>query len=43
MPHPERAADALLGSADGMLVLRSLVESAGTFGGAGTPAGTVAG
>jgi phosphoribosylformylglycinamidine synthase len=28
MPHPERAADALLGSEDGMLVLRSLVESA---------------
>jgi phosphoribosylformylglycinamidine synthase subunit PurQ / glutaminase len=28
MPHPERAADALLGSDDGMLVLRSLVESA---------------
>jgi phosphoribosylformylglycinamidine synthase len=43
MPHPERAADALLGSADGMLVLRSLVESAGTSGGAGMPAGTVAG
>jgi phosphoribosylformylglycinamidine (FGAM) synthase-like amidotransferase family enzyme len=34
MPHPERAADALLGSADGMLVLQSLVESAGTSGGA---------
>ncbi len=28
MPHPERAADALLGSDDGMLLLRSLVESA---------------
>ena len=28
MPHPERAADGLLGSDDGMLVLRSLVESA---------------
>jgi len=28
MPHPERAADALLGSDDGMLMLRSLVESA---------------
>jgi phosphoribosylformylglycinamidine (FGAM) synthase-like amidotransferase family enzyme len=41
MPHPERAADALLGSADGMLVLQSLVESAGER--AGTPAGTVAG
>ncbi len=38
MPHPERAADALLGSEDGMLVLRSLVEAAGaravTFSGA---------
>ncbi len=32
MPHPERAAEALLGSDDGMLLLRSLVESA-----AGTP------
>ena len=28
MPHPERAADGLLGSDDGMLLLRSLVESA---------------
>ena len=28
MPHPERAADALLGSDDGMWLLRSLVESA---------------
>ena len=28
MPHPERADDPLLGSADGMLVFRSLVESA---------------
>lgn len=27
MPHPERAAEALLGSADGLLVFRSLVES----------------
>ena len=27
MPHPERAAEALLGSDDGMLLLRSLVES----------------
>jgi phosphoribosylformylglycinamidine synthase subunit PurQ / glutaminase len=40
MPHPERAADALLGSDDGMLVLRSLVESAGAL--AGTPAGATA-
>lgn len=28
MPHPERAAEELLGSDDGMLLLRSLVESA---------------
>jgi phosphoribosylformylglycinamidine synthase subunit PurQ / glutaminase len=28
MPHPERAAEALLGSDDGMWILRSLVESA---------------
>jgi phosphoribosylformylglycinamidine synthase len=28
MPHPERAVDRLLGSDDGMLLLRSLVESA---------------
>jgi phosphoribosylformylglycinamidine synthase len=27
MPHPERASEALLGSDDGMLLLRSLVES----------------
>ena len=27
MPHPERAAEAVLGSEDGMLVFRSLVES----------------
>jgi len=34
MPHPERAAEAVLGSDDGMLLFRSLVES--------TAAGTVA-
>jgi phosphoribosylformylglycinamidine synthase len=28
MPHPERADEAILGSADGMLLFRSLVESA---------------
>jgi phosphoribosylformylglycinamidine synthase subunit PurQ / glutaminase len=28
MPHPERAADSVLGSADGLPILRSLVESA---------------
>jgi phosphoribosylformylglycinamidine (FGAM) synthase-like amidotransferase family enzyme len=27
MPHPERASEALLGSDDGMLLMRSLVES----------------
>ena len=27
MPHPERAAERILGSDDGMLLLRSLVES----------------
>ncbi len=32
MPHPERAAEAVLGSADGMLILRALVESAGAAG-----------
>jgi len=26
MPHPERASEALLGSDDGMLLMRSLVE-----------------
>ena len=29
MPHPERASDALLGSADGLLLLRSLLSAAG--------------
>jgi phosphoribosylformylglycinamidine (FGAM) synthase-like amidotransferase family enzyme len=28
MPHPERAVEAILGSDDGMLLFRSLVESA---------------
>ena len=28
MPHPERAAERILGSDDGLLLLRSLVESA---------------
>jgi phosphoribosylformylglycinamidine (FGAM) synthase-like amidotransferase family enzyme len=27
MPHPERAAEAMLGSADGAVVLRSMIES----------------
>jgi phosphoribosylformylglycinamidine synthase I len=29
MPHPERASDAMLGSADGAVLLRSLVQAAG--------------
>jgi phosphoribosylformylglycinamidine synthase len=29
MPHPERAVDELLGSADGAVLLRSLLASAG--------------
>ena len=33
MPHPERAAEALLGSADGLPILRSLVAAAGRAGG----------
>jgi phosphoribosylformylglycinamidine synthase len=28
MPHPERASESLLGSDDGLLLLRSMVESA---------------
>ena len=28
MPHPERAAEAILGSDDGMGIIRSLVDSA---------------
>lgn len=35
MPYPERAAEALLGSADRMLLLRSLVEAAGERAAAG--------
>ena len=31
MPHPERASDPLLGSDDGMLLMRSLVESMARF------------
>jgi phosphoribosylformylglycinamidine synthase len=37
MPHPERAAEALLGSDDGMLLIRSLVESAAERANAGAP------
>lgn len=39
MPHPERASEAILGSADGMGIIRSLVESAGRATAAGTPVG----
>ncbi|MFN8621006.1 MAG: phosphoribosylformylglycinamidine synthase subunit PurQ [Chloroflexota bacterium] len=41
MPHPERAAEALLGSDDGMLLFRSIMESVGatTAGSATTVAG----
>jgi len=37
MPHPERAAEAILGSDDGLLLLRSLVESAGIAAQASRP------
>jgi phosphoribosylformylglycinamidine synthase len=39
MPHPERAAEAILGSDDGMGIIRSLVESAGRAAGVRTPVG----
>jgi phosphoribosylformylglycinamidine (FGAM) synthase-like amidotransferase family enzyme len=49
MPHPERAAEAILGSADGAGIIRSLVDSAAQAAsgsrvavGAGTGAGTAA-
>ncbi len=38
MPHPERAVEALLGSDDGLLVLRSLVDAAAAGAAAGGPA-----
>jgi phosphoribosylformylglycinamidine (FGAM) synthase-like amidotransferase family enzyme len=28
MPHPERAGEALLGSADGLVIFRSVIQSA---------------
>lgn len=37
MPHPETAVEALLGSDDGLLIIRSLVESAGERLAAGRP------
>ena len=30
MPHPERASDAMLGSSDGVVLLRSLLVAAGS-------------
>ena len=33
MPHPERASDPLLGSADGVVLLESLLSAAGTRSG----------
>jgi phosphoribosylformylglycinamidine synthase len=38
MPHPERASETILGSEDGIGILRSLVESAARAR-AGVPAG----
>jgi hypothetical protein len=43
MPHPERAAEAILGSDDGMLIVRSLVESAAERAVAGGPVVVAAG
>ena len=40
MPHPERAAESILGSEDGMGIVRSLVESAARAAGSGSTAGT---
>ena len=37
MPHPERAAEGLLGSADGLAILRSLVDAAGERAAASGP------
>jgi phosphoribosylformylglycinamidine synthase I len=38
MPHPERAAEAILGSEDGAAIVRSLVESASRVATSGAPA-----
>ena len=43
MPHPERASEAILGSDDGMLIIRSLVASAAERAAAGGPVGVAAG
>ncbi len=37
MPHPERAAEAVLGNVDGLAIVRSLVEAAGERAAAGGP------
>jgi phosphoribosylformylglycinamidine synthase len=42
MPHPERAAEALLGSDDGLPILRSLVDAAGARAAAGGPSAVTA-
>ncbi|MDQ6617557.1 MAG: phosphoribosylformylglycinamidine synthase subunit PurQ [Actinomycetota bacterium] len=39
MPHPERASDVLLGSADGALLLQSLLGNSGELGGVGDAGG----
>ena len=38
MPHPERMSESILGSDDGMQLIRSLVDSAGEWEAAGRPA-----
>ncbi len=43
MPHPERASEPILGSDDGMLVFRSLLESAAETVGAGRESAEVVG
>jgi phosphoribosylformylglycinamidine synthase len=43
MPHPERASERLLGSDDGLAILRSLVEAAAERMAAGGPAAVVGG
>lgn len=43
MPHPERAAEVILGSDDGMGIIRSLVESAGRAAAGAMPTGKGAG
>jgi phosphoribosylformylglycinamidine (FGAM) synthase-like amidotransferase family enzyme len=37
MPHPERAAETILGSDDGLLLLRSVVEAAAEHARPGVP------